>query len=96
MTTTPTQLWTVNYQGEAVLTKDGLKIGGTLEPATHDELIAAMPRCGTCGLFRDPLLRINPIGSESTEDEGVIVGFCGMLRIELREDFGCTEHKEKP
>ena len=54
-------------------------------PATHDELIAAMPRCGTCEWARE---RTKAPASPDRK-------FCTWLDCPTKTDFGCTEHKEK-
>lgn len=60
----------------------------TEREATHDELIAEMPRCGTCDRWEEAG-HGTELGTcrvvDETEDFPVLVG----------KDFGCTEHKEK-
>lgn len=55
-------------------------------PATHDELIAAMPRCGTCDRWR-------------ALEQGTELGICRVIdttvSVVVGKDFGCTEHKER-
>jgi len=51
-------------------------------PATHDELIAAMPRC-------------NAPRCEHWLGNGPDENPCAINRIMTHRSFGCTEHKER-
>lgn len=85
MTTTPTL-----YVGEYKLPEglDPVVCEPILmfRPATHDELIAAMPRCGTCDRWR-PL------------EQGTELGICRVIdttvSVVVGKDFGCRRHKER-
>ena len=54
--------------------------------ATHDELIAAMPRCGTCDRWR-------------ALEQGTELGICRVVdttvSVVVGKDFGCRRHKER-
>jgi len=54
--------------------------------ATHDELIAAMPRCKTCG-SRTPEL--------ATYDPSIIVYYYCPYFDKVDDEFGCVEHTEE-
>lgn len=53
----------------------------TLRIAAHDDLIAAMPRCGTC---RKP-----------TPDGWCEVVVLNINYHNMHERFGCTDHEER-
>lgn len=83
MTTTPT-LYVLGYDGD---------IGPFryARPATHDDLIAAMPRCGTCGYCDDE----HHISSFDGSDDATTILFCSLDERETWASHSCTEHKER-
>lgn len=80
MTTTPT----LYVQTTTQLPSSNLKVA-EIRPATHDELIAAMPRCGTCDRWKKQ-------GRVFEDGDFVNVGLCSRYDMIPREDYGCTDH----
>ena len=90
MSTTPTQLYAMVPRKTPVLDeltgKTEYYAYNHYRPATHDELIAAMPRCGTCGKMR--LMQ--------NKEVGVCINTESVLFDWIVDDsLGCTEHKER-
>jgi len=63
----------------------------TLRIAAHDDLIAAMPRCGTCGYCDDE----HHISSFDGSDDATTILFCSLDERETWASHSCTEHKER-
>ena len=87
MTTTPTLLIQIRS-----VTSAG-NVNYKTRPATHDELIAAMPRCGTCDFKTTRHALGYPgiptrIHTCTNKDSHALAEEVGLY-------FGCTEHKPK-
>lgn len=65
--------------GEVVRTKEE----HSYRPATHNEIVAAMHRCGTCADWK-----------EGKYDRGICFNIDAMP-VETEKTFGCTKHSEK-
>lgn len=79
MTTTPT-LYVNNGEGVIKDINNNTFIV-PFRPATHDERLAGMPRCGSCAKFNR---YFNPPNKGECTPHGIHY-----------ETFGCLDHKEK-
>lgn len=62
------------------------RAGYYYRPPTHDELLAAMPRCRTCAH-----------APESSKKVKFAAGrWCKNFETIVMDDFACIEHKETP